>query len=123
MAEDSKPIAKRPRIDGLYELGHVFYLLDADAHGYGRADVALVEYFWTFGDMHSSWAGFVLALHDGRRAHVDFLHWHGFEQDEDLRIEVAFLAGSQPPPSPSSSQHPTGVWSLDAAHLNRMLSG
>lgn len=113
---------RRPRIDGLYELGHVLYSLDSDTYGFSRSDIESVECFWTFSEMHSSAAGFVLRLCDGRRAYVDFLHWHGFEQEEDFRIEVAFLANDQPRPTFSPDQEPSGVWSDDTGHLNRSLS-
>ena len=84
-------MAQRVRIDGVYELGHVLYALDAETNGFARGDVARIERFWHSGEMHSSTAGFVLQLRDGRRVYVDFLHWHGFEQDEDFRIEAEFL--------------------------------
>jgi hypothetical protein len=110
-----------PRIDGIYELGHVLYALDNDAHGLTREQIARVESYWTFSDMHSSAAGFVVLLHDGRRTYVDFLHWHGFEQEEDFRIEVELLSDGRALPALSSS--PPGDWSSDTAHLNRMLNG
>jgi hypothetical protein len=110
-----------PRIDGIYELGHVLYVLDAESHGFAARDIERVEGFWTFGDMHSSEAGFVLRLRDGRRAHAELLHTHAFEQVEDLRIEVAFVSGDQDfPPLPSDA--PVSGWSSDAAHLDRVLA-
>jgi hypothetical protein len=110
-----------PRIDGVYELGHVLYALDTDAHGFAREQIERVECFWSFSDMHSSSAGFVLLLRDGRLAYVDFLHWHGFEQEEDFRIEVELLADGQARPALVSP--PAGGWSSDTPHLNRMLNG
>ena len=89
---------KRARIDGLYELGHVLYALEGGSQGVERGDVVSVERFWTFGDMHSSTAGFVLCLKDGRRSYVDFRHWHGFEQDEDFTVTVSFLESGQVQP-------------------------
>lgn len=100
-------------IDGIYELGHVLYALDSDAHDIARADIERVERFWTLSDMHSSAARFVLVLRDGRRAHVDFQHWHAFEQDEDFLVEVTFVIPDPPPP---------GGWSVETAHLNRRLA-
>jgi hypothetical protein len=114
---------KQPRIDGIYELGHVLYALDADSHGFSRADIAKVECYWTFGDMHSSSAGFVLALRDGRRAYVDFQHWHAFEQDEDFRIQVSPLPSGQRLPMLARIQEPIGGWSSETAHLERRLAG
>jgi hypothetical protein len=108
-----------PRIDGIYELGHVLYALDTDAHGFTRGQIARVERYWTFSDMHSSSAGFVLVLHDGRRACIDFRHWHGFEQEEDFRIEVDFLADGEAEPDLPSP--PADGWSFDTAHLDRTL--
>src|SRR5215470_10107954 len=119
MADDASPARQRPRIDGLYELGHVLYALDAAAHGFSRGDIAAVECFWTLSDLHSSAAGFVLRLGDGRRAYVDFLHWHGFEQEEDFRIEVAFLEPGQEKPTLSPRSQPPGGWVAETAHLNR----
>jgi hypothetical protein len=117
-------MAQRARIDGVYELGHVLYALDADTNGFARSDVERVERFWHSGDMHSSTAGFVLQLRDGRRVYVDFLHWHGFEQDEDFRVEVEFLEPGQTLPSPRGpAQGRTVAWSTDAAHLDKMLAG
>ncbi len=107
-------------IEGIYELGHVLYALDAESHGFACGDIARVEGFWTFGDMHSSEAGFVLRLKDGRRAHVELLHTHAFEQVEDLRIEVAFLAGEGLPPLPPDA--PVTAWSSDTVHLDRVLA-
>lgn len=113
------------RIRGFYELGHALHILDADTHTFGRADIERVESFWAFGDMHSSAAGFVLRLRDGRRAYVDFLHWHGFEQDEDFRIEVEFLSREQDHPAPRPGEPapwPPGEWSVETEHLNRVLA-
>jgi hypothetical protein len=112
--------ARRLRIQGIYELGHVLHVLDADVHGFARRDIERVECFWTFGDMHRSAAGFVLRLSDGRRAYVDFLHWHAFEQDEDFRIEVEFLDADQTYPALSSPHEPIGGWSSDTAHLGKL---
>ncbi len=126
MAKDTSPAAAHARIRGLYELGHVLYALDAGAHGLSRVDIERVECFWTLSEMHSSSAGFVLRLRDGRRAYLDFLHWHGFEQEEDFRIEVEFLPRDQATPA-SPSPHdrapwPPGGWSSETAHLNRVLA-
>ena len=116
-------MAQRARIDGVYELGHVLYALDAETNGFARGDIERVECFWHSGDMHSSAAGFVLRLRDGRRAYVDFLHWHGFEQDEDFRIEVEFLARDRTLPSPRSpAPWPPAAWSDDASHLDKVLT-
>ena len=116
-------MAQRTSIDGLYELGHVLYALDADVHSFARADVARVERFWNFGDMHSSSAGFVFRLSDERRVYVDFLHWHGFEQDEDFRIEVEILAAGQPFPQPRGpAPWPPAPWSDDVARLDRVIA-
>ncbi len=109
-----------PRIDGIYELGHVLYALDAESHGFAKGDIDRVECFWTLSEMHSSTAGFVLRLRDGRRAYVDFEHTHGFEQEEDFRIEVEFLAEGQL--LPATGEPPSG-WSDDTARLNRRLAG
>ena len=109
-------------IAGLYELGHVLFILDADSHGFARGCIERVESFWTFGDMHGSAAGFVLGLRDGRRAYVDFKHWHAFEQDEDFRIDVRFLARDRSLPSLSSPDEPVGGWSFETAHLDRRLA-
>ncbi len=108
-------------IDGIYELGHVLHVLDAELHGFSRGDIERVECFWTFGDLHQSTAGFVLALRDGRRAYVDFLHWHAFEQEEDFRIEVEFLPSDQPYPTLGSPQEPLGGWSSNTAPFNKLL--
>jgi hypothetical protein len=116
-------MAQRTSIDGLYELGHVLYALDADTNGFARPDIACVESFWNSGDMHSSSAGFVFRLHDGRRVYVDFLHWHGFEQDEDFRIEVDFLAADEAVPRPRGpAPWPPAPWSSDVARLDRVLA-
>lgn len=112
------------RIRGFYEFGHALHVLDGEAHGFGRADINRVESFWAFGDMHSSAAGFVLKLGDGRRAYVDFLHWHGFEQDEDFRIEIEFLSPDQARPAPRPGEPtpwPPSEWSTETEHLNRVL--
>jgi hypothetical protein len=112
-----------PRLDGLYELGHVLDVLDADLHGFSRRDMARVERFWSFSEMDRSSAGFVFQLHDGRRVYVDFLHWHGFEQDEDFRIEVEFLEGDRTLPSPRApAPWPPAAWSDDASHLDKALA-
>jgi hypothetical protein len=113
---------EHPRINGVYELGHVLYILDADSHGFARDDVERIECFWTFGDMHGSAAGFVLILRDGRRAYVDFLHWHAFEQDEDFRIDVQLLSDDQSLPALSAPHEPVDGWSFETAHLDRVLA-
>ena len=122
MAKASPEAADHLRVQGVYELGHVLHVLDADLHGFSRDDIERVEYFWTFGDLHESAAGFVLALRDGRRAYVDFLHWHAFEQNEDFRIETEFLPGDQRYPTLSSPQLPPAEWSSDTGHLAKLLA-
>src|SRR5690242_21761848 len=67
----SKSIMTNDPIKGVYELGHALYLLDAEHHGFTRSDIERVECFWTFGDMDTSSAGFLLRLRDGRRAYLD----------------------------------------------------
>jgi hypothetical protein len=111
-------VASAPRIDGIYELGHVLHVLDAASHGFARIDIERVECFWTFGDMHSSAAAFVLRLRDGRRALVDFVHWHAFEQDEDFRIDVQFLPVETGVPNTGEAVN----WSFDTMHLDRRLA-
>jgi hypothetical protein len=122
MAKASTGAAGPLRIDGVYELGHVLHVLDAELHGFASGDIARVESFWTFGDLHESAAGFVLVLGNGRRAYVDFLHWHAFEQQEDFRIEVEFLRDDQPYPA-LPPQEPLGGWSADTGHLAKLLAG
>lgn len=115
------------QILGFYEFGHTLDVLDADSHGFTPADVAHVDRFWAYGDMHDSSAGFVLQLRDGRHAYVEFLHWHGFEQDEDFRIDVEMLEGDEVPSTPlrepvdPSAPWPPGDWSAETAHLDRLL--
>ena len=111
----------RPRIDGIYELGHVLYALHAESHGFERGDIKHVESFWTFSDLHSSEAGFVLGLCDGRRAYVELLHTHAFEQVEDLRIDAAFLPDGRGLPAISSPQAAACEWSHDTRHLDRVV--
>lgn len=115
-------------IRGLYEFGHVLDVLDADSHGLGPSDIERVEQYWAYGDMHDSAAGFVFRLRDARRAYGEFLHWHGFEQDEDFRIDVEMLEGDDVPSTPlrepidPSAPWPPGGWSGETAHLDRLLS-
>src|SRR5665213_1246778 len=117
----SAPVG-RPRIDGLYELGHVLDVLDADTHGFSRGDMERVESFWSFSEMDSSSAGFVVRLGDGRRAYIDFLHWHGFEQDEDFRIKTEFLSTGRALPSPlGPAPWPPGDWTRETSHLDLSL--
>ena len=111
----------RPRIDGLYELGHVLYALTQEAHGFAAGDIAHVESFWTFGDMHSSSAGFVVALKDGRRAYAELQHTHAYEQVEDFRVDVVPLDADEPPPMPTRPLEPR-EWSDETAHLDRVLA-
>ena len=80
-----------------------------------------IERYWTFGDFHSSSAGFVMKLRDGRRAYIDFEHWHAFEQQEDFRIRVEFLAGDALPVL-SEEEQATANWSTETAHLNRVVA-
>jgi len=115
------------RIRGFYELGHALDVLDGESHGFGPADIERVERYWAYGDMHDSTAGFVLRLRDGRRAYGEFVHWHGFEQDEDFRIDVEMLEGDEVPSTPlrepidPSAPWPPGGWSDETAHLDRLL--
>jgi hypothetical protein len=110
------------RIDGIYELGHVLYALDAQSHGFARGDIERIESFWTFSDLHSSEAGFVLRLRDRRRAYVELLHTHAFEQVEDLRIDAAFLPDDPDLPAISSPNAAACEWSHDTAHLDRVIA-
>lgn len=116
------------QIRGFYEFGHALDVLNADSHGFSPADVAHVDRFWAYGDMHDSSAGFLLQLGDGRRTYVEFLHWHGFEQDEDFRIDVEMLEGAEMPAAPlrepidPSAPWPPGGWSDETAHLDRLLA-
>ncbi|MBP6769083.1 MAG: hypothetical protein KA171_14990 [Reyranella sp.] len=115
------------QIRGFYEFGHTLDVLNADSHGFSPADVAHVDRFWAYGDMHDSSAGFVIQLRDGRHAYVEFLHWHGFEQDEDFRIDVEMLEDQEAPSAPlrepidPSAPWPPGGWSAETAHLDRLL--
>lgn len=115
------------QIRGFYELGHALEVIDVESHGFAPADIQKVERFWAYGDMHDSAAGFVLCLRDGRRACGEFLHWHGFEQDEDFRIDVEMLEGNEVPSYPlrepidPSAPWPPGGWSEETAHLDRLL--
>jgi hypothetical protein len=115
------------QIRGFYELGHALDVIDTESHGFAPADIQKVERFWAYGDMHDSAAGFVLRLRDGRRAYGEFLHWHGFEQDEDFRIDVEMLEGDEVPSSPlrepidPSAPWPPGGWSEETSHLDRLL--
>jgi hypothetical protein len=111
----------RPRIDGIYELGHVLYALAVESHGFGRDDIRHVECFWTFSDMHSSEAGFVLRLTGGRRAYVELLHTHAFEQVEDLRVDAAFVADEPELPAISTPNAAACEWSHETAHLDRVV--
>ena len=72
--------------------------------------------------MHTSSAGFVLCLRDGRRAYLDFQHWHAFEQDEDFRIEVEILDSETALPVFTSPDEPFGGWSDETSHLNRVFA-
>jgi hypothetical protein len=112
----------RPSIEGIYELGHVLYALDPDSHGFGRDDLASVERFWTFSDLHSSSAGFLFVLKDGRRVYVDLQHWHPFEQVEDFRIEVQHLENGQADPVLMRERQPPAGWSAGTAALNRIIA-
>jgi hypothetical protein len=115
------------QIRGFYEFGHTLDVLDAESHGFAPTDIAHVDRFWAFGDMHDSSAGFVLQLRDGRHAYAEFQHWHGFEQDEDFRIDVEMLDGDALPtaplrePLPGDEPWPPGGWSGETAHLDRLL--
>jgi hypothetical protein len=116
------------QIRGFYELSHALDVLDGQSHGFGPADIVKVERYWAYCDMHDSAAGFVLRLRDGRRAYGEFLHWHGFEQDEDFRIDVEMLEGDAVPSTPlrepidPSAPWPPGGWSDETAHLDRLLA-
>ena len=116
------PPRKRPTIDGIYELGHVLYTLDPASHGFAREDIATVERYWSFGDLHSSAAGFVLRLKDGRRAYAELQHTHAYEQVEDFRVDVVLLDAGEPPPMPARPLEPR-EWSDETAHLDRVLAG
>ena len=117
-------MSKAPsRVDGVYELGHALHVLDGELHGFSRSEIVRVERFWTFGDLHTSSAGFVLRLSDGRRAYLDFQHWHAFEQDEDFRIDVEFLDGEATLPAFASRDEPLGGWSSETSHLDKVFAG
>jgi hypothetical protein len=116
------PSPKRPTIAGIYELGHVLYTLDVRSHGFAREDIATVERYWTFGDLHSSAAGFVLRLKDGRRAYAELQHTHAYEQVEDFRVDIVPLDGGEDPPQPARPLEPR-VWSDETAHLDRVIAG
>jgi hypothetical protein len=111
------------RVDGVYELGHALHVLDGEVQGFSRSDIERVERFWTFGDLHTSSAGFVLRLRDGRRAYLDFQHWHAFEQDEDFRIDIELLDGETALPVFTSPDQPLGGWSAETSHLDKICSG
>lgn len=111
----------RPRLDGIYELGHVLYALDPESHGFAQPEIARVERFWTYIDMHSSSAGFLFVLKDGRRVYADLQHWHAYEQTEDFRVEAQFLATGQADPVLARERQPPAGWTTETAALNRML--
>ena len=87
-----------------------------------REDIATVERYWSFGDFHSSAAGFVLRLRDGRRAYAELQHTHAYEQVEDFRVDVVPLDADEPPPMPTRPLEPR-EWSDETAHLDRVLAG
>ena len=116
------PSPKRPTIAGIYELGHVLYTLDVRSHGFAREDIATVERYWTFGDLHSSAAGFVFRLKDGRRAYAELQHTHAYEQVEDFRVDIVPLDRDENPPQPVRPLEPR-VWSDETAHLDRVIEG
>ena len=120
MAHEPLP-RRRPRLEGIYELGHVLYTLDSASHGFAKADIEAVQRFWSFGDLHSSAAGFVFRLRDGRRAYVELQHTHAYEQIEDFRIDAVLLDCNQEPPVPARPLEPR-EWSEDVAHLDRVLA-
>jgi hypothetical protein len=122
MSKAPPQVAGRRRVDGVYELGHALHVLDGEVHSFAASDIERVERFWTFGDMHTSSAGFVLCLRDGRRAYLDFQHWHAFEQDEDFRIDTEFLDGGTLPTF-ASPDEPLGGWSDETTHLNKVFAG
>lgn len=120
---EAPPQTTGRRVDGVYELGHALHVLDGEVHGFSRSDIERVERFWTFGDLHMSSAGFVLRLRDGRRAYLDFKHWHAFEQDEDFRIDIEFLEGESALPIFTSGDQPPRVWSSETSHLDKVFAG
>jgi hypothetical protein len=108
---------------GLYELNEALHVLGRSTSGARPADIAQVEAFWCAVGMDFSSGGYVLRLHDGRRAYLDV--WIERERDEGtppkVEIELDALAAGQRYPHFPSAADPVGGWRDDVQPLNDFL--
>lgn len=111
---------------GLYELHEALHVLAKSNQEVGVRDIAQVERFWlNVGDVYSS-AGFILLLHDGRRAYL--FVWVEQAGDDGARtpkadIEFEILPAGQKAPTFPSTAEPLGGWREDIDVLNQFLFG
>jgi hypothetical protein len=105
----------------LNEALHALYCADLGAK---PIDIAHIEAFWHCADWDFSSAGFVLLLHNGRRAYLDI--WVEQVGDDGktppkVDIEFAHLPAGQKYPNFPSPSDPIGGWIDDVQTLNIFL--
>ncbi len=108
----------------LHALGEALDALDRGNLGVRPRDIACVEAFWSYEEWDVASGGFVLRLHDGRRAYLDV--WvEGAEDDSrppcKVDVELQELPAGQKYPHFPSTADPIGGWRDDVEPLNALL--
>jgi hypothetical protein len=115
---------------GLFEFSEGLLYLDARRDGFAGSDVKSVEAMWGYADANFYWCGgYVVGLHDGRRAYIEGTSVPEFSEDGETyelqwTFDVRFL-GDEPyhsltPLQPS--QHRPYVWEEAPESLNEFLN-
>jgi hypothetical protein len=115
---------------GLFEFSESLLHLDAQRDGFAGPDVISVEAMWGYADANFYWCGgYVVRLHDGRRAYIEGTSVPEFSGDGETyelqwTFDVRFLADepyhSLTPLQPS--QHRPYVWEEAPGSLNELLN-
>jgi hypothetical protein len=115
---------------GLFEFSEGLLYLDATRDGFAGSDVKSVEAMWGYADANFYWCGgYVVRLHDGRRAYIEGTSVPEFSADGETyelewTFDVRFLADepyhSLTPLQPG--EHRPYTWEEAPASLNELLN-
>jgi len=122
---------------GVFELNEALGVLCNAKLEAGLHDISQIERFWTWPELTHSQAGFVLLLHDERRAYLDvWVEQTGLVEEHEgdfvevvatkppkTDIELEILPAGKREPDFQSTAEPLGGWRKDVNVLNDLLSG
>jgi len=107
---------------GLYELNEALYVLFKAKLDARPRDIAQIERYWL--SVNLGFSGFVLLLHDGRRAYLNvWVEQVGDDGSRPPKVDIAFkiLPTGQRLPEFQTSVEPPGGWNDEVEVLNEFL--